>query len=190
MAGYMEQRNTAPKDPRRQYQGAVNRVTGKTFEQVIDASLAYYDHRGEALVLKTPEPMRPTKSVGDGKFIAFYEKRAQPDYKGALRGGRAVVFEAKHTTAARIEQSRVTREQAEVLGKYTALGAECFVFVGFDMREFFRVPWTVWEDMKNQWGRKYVTPKDLESYRAKIGYNGVILILEGINAIQPIAGGV
>lgn len=85
------------KDPMKQYQGAVSRAQGKHFEEYIDLSLHYYEQRGEAVVEKTPEPMRPTKDLGNGKFIAYYEKAAQPDYKGTLKGGRAVVFEAKYT---------------------------------------------------------------------------------------------
>ena len=98
------------KDPMKQYQGAVSRAQGKHFEEYIDLSLRYYEQRGEAVVEKTPEPMRPTKDLGNGKFIAYYEKAAQPDYKGTLKGGRAVVFEAKYTHSAQMEQSRVTRE--------------------------------------------------------------------------------
>ena len=103
------------KDPMKQYQGAVSRAQGKHFEEYIDLSLRYYEQRGEAVVEKTPEPMRPTKDLGNGKFIAYYEKAAQPDYKGTLKGGRAVVFEAKYTHSAQMEQSRVTREQAASL---------------------------------------------------------------------------
>ena len=94
------------KDPMKQYQGAVSRAQGKHFEEYIDLSLRYYEQRGEAVVEKTPEPMRPTKDLGNGKFIAYYEKAAQPDYKGTLKGGRAVVFEAKYTHSAQMEQSR------------------------------------------------------------------------------------
>lgn len=73
------------KDPMKQYQGAVSRAQGKHFEEYIDLSLRYYEQRGEAVVEKTPEPMRPTKDLGNGKFIAYYEKAAQPDYKAPSR---------------------------------------------------------------------------------------------------------
>ena len=51
------------KDPMKQYQGAVSRAQGKHFEEYIDLSLRYYEQRGEAVVEKTPEPMRPTKDL-------------------------------------------------------------------------------------------------------------------------------
>jgi len=40
------------------------------------------------------------------------------------------------------------------------------------------VPWKVWRDMKAAFGRKYVTPKDLEEYRVRLGRSGVLLLLE------------
>ena len=72
-------RMTQPrKDPRRQIQGSLAHARGKNFESRLDASFAYYADRGFAIVEKTPEPMRPAKSLGNGKFIAFFEKKAQP----------------------------------------------------------------------------------------------------------------
>lgn len=59
------------KNPVNQYRGAVARAQGKRFESYIDASLKYYQQQGLAIVEKTPEPMRPTKDLGNGKFIAF-----------------------------------------------------------------------------------------------------------------------
>ena len=106
------------KNPVNQYRGAVARAQGKRFESYIDASLKYYQQQGLAIVEKTPEPMRPTKDLGNGKFIAFFEKAAQPDYKGTLKGGRAVVFEAKFTASDHIDQDRVTQDQAASLDEH------------------------------------------------------------------------
>ena len=61
----------AKKDPMKQYKGAVSRAQGKHFEEYIDLSLRYYEQKGEAIVEKTPDPMRPTKDLGNGKFIAY-----------------------------------------------------------------------------------------------------------------------
>lgn len=78
------------KDPRRQLLGKIAKARGAQFEQRLGESFAYYAQRGYAIIEKTPEPMHPTKSLGNGKFIAYYEKQAQPDYKGTVKGGRAV----------------------------------------------------------------------------------------------------
>ena len=83
---------------RRSYIGARSRVEGAGFENIINSACAYYCSIGLADVEKTPEPMKPIGSPDRaGRFIACYTKQAQPDYKGILRGGKAVNFEAKHT---------------------------------------------------------------------------------------------
>jgi len=170
-------RKDTAKDPRKQYQGATNNQMGRSFEAIINDALAYYAQRGDALIHKTPEPMRPTKDLGGGKFIAHYEKKAQPDYKGVLKGGRAVSFEAKATSTGRMEQGRVTPEQTETLTGLAKMGAECFVIVGFGLRDIFKIPWADWCNMKARWGRKYITPDDLDCCRVQTGRNGQPLIL-------------
>lgn len=170
--------NKAAKDPMRQLQGAVSRAQGRRFEERLDDSFAYYADRGFAIVEKTPEPMRPTKNLGNGKFIAFFEKKAQPDYKGTIKGGRTLLFEAKFTSTDRITQDRVGREQSEYLSRYQRLGARCFVVVGFASGDVYRIPWDVWSNMKAFFGRKYVKEIDLEKFRVHIAWNGVLQLLE------------
>lgn len=165
------------KDPERQLMGAISKAKGKNFETRLDASFTYYKERGSAIVEKTPEPMRPVKPMGNGKFIAYFEKKAQPDYKGTLNGGRTVMFEAKFTSTDRLEQSRVLPGQADYLDRHQALGARCFILAGFDSGEVYNVPWDVWKNMKEQFGRKYVTETDLEPYRVYVAGNGTLLIL-------------
>ena len=165
------------KDPRRQWLGKVAKEKGKQFEKRLDYTFAYYRERGFALIEKTPEPMRPTRSLGGGKFIAYYEKKAQPDYKGLVKGGREFVFEAKFTSSDRMEQSRVLAEQADYMTSHEAMGARCFILAGFDTGNVYRIPWRVWSTMKEQFGRKYVTEADLEQYRVKRAWNDVLLIL-------------
>ena len=167
------------KDPRRQIQGAQAKVVGQYFEKMIDAACRYYEDRQIAVIEKTPEPMRPIKSLGGGKFVAHYEKQAQPDYKGTLANGRAIVFEAKYTSADKIEQSRLTEEQCERLQKYSELGAIAFILVSVDLQNFYRVPWTVWRDMKEIYGHKHMTIEELEPFKIK-ATGGIIRFLEGV----------
>ena len=91
------------KNPVNQYRGRRNRAEGKTFEGLIEQSLHYYNASGAAAIHKMPEPMNPTKSLGGGKFVAFFAKKAMADYRGTLQGGRAIVFEAKHTVNDRMD---------------------------------------------------------------------------------------
>ena len=169
---------TKEKDPRRQLMGKISKAKGKHFEVRLDASFAYYRDRGYAIIEKTPEPMRPTKNLGNGKFIAFFEKKAQPDYKGTIKGGRTVMFEAKFTAKDRMEQDRVEREQGEYLDRHERLGARCYVLDGFGSGEVYRIPWPAWRAMKELFGRKYVTEADLEQYRVHTAWNATLQLLD------------
>lgn len=150
---------------RAQLQGKVNRAQGAAFEDVVNASCLYYELQGEAYIEKTPEPMKVIQAMdrSRGIFKAVFQKPAQPDYKGTMKGGQAICFEAKHTEADRIKQSAVTPEQRDALDKHQAMGAYCFVLVSLGHR-FYRVPWSHWKAMKTFCGHKYMNQKDLEPY--------------------------
>ena len=95
-------------------------------------------------------------------------------------------MEAKHTDADRIERSRLTQEQLDELESYHAIGARAFVLVSFSLRQFFRIPWPVWRDMRERFGRLYVKPEELEEYRVSAP-GGIIKFLEGL--VPPLRHG-
>ena len=99
--------------------------------------------------------------------MACFTTQAQPDYKGTLKGGRSVVFDAKHTDADRMTRSVISAEQEKELNGHLSLGAECFVLISFGFQQYFRVPWEVFRDMKEHFGRKYIKPEDLKEYSVK-----------------------
>lgn len=154
--------------------GRRSRVAGEHWENMIEAACQHYRLKEIAEITKTPEPMKPlSRPNSKGQFTACYTKQAQPDYKGTLKGGRAVVFEAKHTDGDRMQQSVISPEQEKQLDRHLALGAECFVMVSFGFQQFFKVPWEVFRDMKARYGRKYITPEDVQEYRVR--YIGGVL---------------
>ena len=156
--------------------GAKARTNGQQFEELIDRALLRYRTLKIAYIEKTPEPMKPLSKPNQyGQFKACYEKHAQPDYKGTLKGGRAVVFEAKHTDGQRIEQNRVTTEQAAALNRHENMGALCFILVSFRFENFYAVPWKVWRDMGQKFGKVSANEKDLLPYLAP----GIMAFLEG-----------
>ena len=164
----------------RSIRGLQSKRAGEHFENMIEASLKWYEAKGAATITKTPEPMRPLRPPNSkGQFLACYVKAAQPDFQGTMRGGRSVVFEAKHTEGDKIEYSRLTDEQIEKLSTHHALGAAAFVAVGLGFEDFYRVPWEVWRDMKDIYGRKHMKRDDLEPYRVQY-IAGVLKLLEGI----------
>lgn len=164
------------KNPQRQLQGKINRDKGKRFEALLDASFEYYRVKGFAHIEKTPEPMKPLRSLEAGKFIACFEKRAQPDYKGVVKGGREVVYEAKFTVSDRLEQNRVLPSQADYMRRHQSLGARCYVLSGFGSGTVYKIPWGVWDSMKERFGRKYVKEGDLKQYTVPVSWNGVLML--------------
>lgn len=163
-----------------QIAGKQAKVNGDIFENMITASCNYYHDRGIAKIEKTPEPM---KQVGPknqrGQFTAYYLKQAQPDYGGTLKGGWSIYFEAKHTDSDRIDQRRLTQEQSDDLEHHHKLGAVAFVLVSFGLCDFYRIPWPVWRDMAEIFGRKYIKQSEIERYEVP-SVAGYIKFLDGI----------
>lgn len=171
----------AKKDPKRQLQGALSRRQGAAFEDYLKAACEHYKRAGAADIEKTPEPMKVLYPLPGqpGRFVCCFEKTAQPDFKGTLRGGRCIVFDAKLTGDDRIEQQAVTEEQEGDLARQDALGAVSCVVVSLRLRSFYRVPWATWAAMKSLYGRKYMTAEDLAPYAVPLE-RGIIKFLGGI----------
>ena len=147
--------------------GLKARNNGQQFESLIEKALLRYKVLNKAFIEKTPEPMKPLQKPNPkGQFLACYVKHAQPDYKGTLKGGCSVVFEAKHTDDLRIDQRRVTEEQAIALSRHEKLGAIAFVLVSFRFENFYCVPWNVWANMQQHFGKVSVNENDLLPYLA------------------------
>lgn len=161
------------KDAQKSWRASASRDLGKAWETMIEGANEIYRYCGAADIRKTPEPMRPLKDIGGGKFVACFEKKSEPDFKGVLRGGRCVCFEAKATDDDKMLQSRVTEAQTEILERYNALGAICFVAVSFGLQDNFLVPWRVWRSMKDIFGRKYIKRDEIEVYRIKTRNGGI-----------------
>ena len=160
--------------------GKRSKRAGQLFENIVDASCRFYEELGIAKIEKTPEPMKVLSRMDkQGTFKACFTKAAQPDYKGTLKGGRAIIFEAKHTDQESITYTRLTEAQLKAMEEYHAMGAECFILASFSFCDFYRIPWEEWRDMPLLYGRKYIKRCELE--RFKIKENGNILyFLDGL----------
>lgn len=171
--------NHPGKNPHNQRRGAQNKAQGGILEKFIDASCIHYRDCGLAEIEKTPEPFKVTRRVSEYEFHGHFEKQAQPDYKGALHGGRAIVFEAKHSESDRILKNRVTEMQTATLNRYQKLGARCFVLVSLRFQVFAFVPWEHWLEMKQRFKHLHMTESDLQQYR--VPFNGrIITFLKGV----------
>lgn len=158
--------------------GKRSRTAGNIWENIIEASCEYYRAKGLANIEKSPEPMKPIGPKDrNGHFMACYTKMAQPDYKGTLKGGRSIVFEAKCTEAGRMNRDVISSEQEKQLDLHERLGAACYVMVTFNFSHFFKIPWEIFRDMKQRYGRKYITPADVQDYKAPF-IGGVVHFLD------------
>ncbi len=161
---------------RQQYKNRVNNAQGRHFEREILAGCRIYEQYGIAVIDKTPEPFRVTsKNRKTGEFTGRFGSHAQPDFQGTLYTGRSIVFEAKWTGKDRIARNVLTATQMEVLEKHRSLGALCGVCICI-RDEFFFVPWDVWRDMKDIYGRQYLKAEDIKQYKVK--FDGAVHFLQ------------
>lgn len=68
----------------------------------------------------------------------------------------------------------LTDTQMDVLEKHSRLGALCGVCICIQ-DDFFFIPWNVWRDMKEMYGRQYLKSEDIEEYKVK--FDGAVHFL-------------
>ena len=168
------------KNPYRQLQGKVNHFLGENFENRITNICKYYEINNLAKIEKTPEPMKIIQHIDHGHFEAIFTKAAQPDFKGCIKGGKTVVFDAKFTQSDRITYQALSENQREALMYYHKLEAISFVLVGFANGEIYKVGIENWENMKKDFGRKYILQTELDEkyFKVKKKKNGIEDFLE------------
>lgn len=156
------------KKPNRQLAGRVSHGIGENFELEIENICNIYETKKLAKIEKTPEPMKVLRHIDGATFEAVFTKAAQPDFKGTIKGGRTVVFDAKYTESDRITYQVLSDFQRETLLKYKELGAIAFILVGFSDGSIYRIDIDTWESMKENFGRKYLKQTELEEMALKI----------------------
>lgn len=161
-----------------QLRNRVSNDLGRAFENLIMKGCQYYALEGRAVINKVYEPYRCIKKFSGGKFTGQFTGRAEPDFKGVLRGGRAVAFECKSTRKSRIQRNVLTDEQMEWLQTQAKMGALAFVCIDISGR-FFSVPWYVWHSMKDIYNKKFLMPGDILEY--EVEYDGAVRFLDYVN---------
>lgn len=164
------------KSATRQLQGKINRELGKNFEEQVETIAEIYRLNKLAIIEKTPEPMKILKHIEKGRFEAVFSKSAQPDFKGVLKGGKTVVFDAKFTESSNITYQALSDHQRQILAQYDEMGAMAFVLVGFADGNMYKIDIKMWENMKEIFGHKHIKQEELEQnhLRAKKAKNGII----------------
>lgn len=151
----------------RSYKSRLNNAQGQIIEKEIERACLYYRGDGVAEIEKTPEPFSVKEKKERGCFIGrFGGKKAQPDFKGTLLGGRSIVFEVKSTNESTIKQSVLTDNQSNLLECHYKLGAIAFVCVAIG-QNYFTIPWNKWRDMKKIYGRKYIKADEVKDFQVR-----------------------
>lgn len=165
------------------YKNRVSSEGGRGFEELIKKGCEYYAGRGRAMISKVHEPYIVTKILPDGGFIGKFIGRAEPDFKGVLKGGQAIAFEAKSTSKSRIQRSVLTPEQMQWLDAQMMMGALTYVCVGMTDKQkrarFFMIPWHTWADMKIDYGKKFLMPDDIPEYEVR--FDGTLKFLDYVS---------
>ena len=143
----------------------MSNTKGKQLEDIITFQCGIYRRKGVAIIEKTPEPFLVLKKEKNGMFTGrFTAKHAQPDFQGTLAGGRSIVIEAKSTSKDRILFRALTETQQDLLEVHSFFGA-LFLVLCEIQENAFSIPWIVWKEMKERYGRKYLRADDIREYQ-------------------------
>lgn len=145
------------------YQSHANNRIGKDFEDLILAGCEYYRRKGLAEINRIPEHFRVTKTLRNGSFSGVFTGLAQQDFAGTMKGGKSIAFEAKATQSDRIKFSVLSKEQMDKLALHHSLGAITGVCCRVKNTCAF-VPWQKWSNMKQLYGRLYMTEDEVRAY--------------------------
>ena len=136
----------------------------------------FYKRKGLADIARIDESFRVLKVKQAGRFEGRFTRNANPDFEGTLSGGMSICFECKYTSKESIRQSVITKYQVEVLDRKYRLGGVVGVLCGIQER-YFLVPWKVWREMQEIFGKKSVNADDLKEY--EVYFNNGIRFLDG-----------
>lgn len=138
----------------------------------LEASLE--QHHAAAALLKLAEVRRVSPHVlhlGPGRlpgtFSARFDAPGGCDYRGTLRGGRALVAEAKSTQGATLAWSDFTEAERADMAAASELGALCLVlWRSAELAALFAVPWQAMPWKKSGAGQG-VRAVDVEEWRVR-----------------------
>ena len=152
--------------------------SGSRFEALIEKACDRYREDGMAIIYKNSEPLRPSGKFGKGGAIsAYYQKKSVPDFTGVVKGGQAIMFEAKHVSGKpSIPFSRLQEHQERYLIDFEAMGAQSYVLIGFDMTDFYKIPIDDYLNFKANNGKKSLNKNEIEDYRIEKTAKGLDFI--------------
>lgn len=150
--------------PRRRAGGRPRRPQanrGRAWEDYLELLHRGYQARGQAVVLRTPPPVKVLGKIdGVGRFLACFTATGPPDYLG-LAGGLGIAAEAKECSVPRWSLAGLPVHQAQVLDAWQTQGGVAVVLLHYLPRQQGLVlpwdrlgrRWHTWQLTKQQPGR-------------------------------------
>lgn len=141
---------------------------GAALERALDEHHAHALRMGLAEVRRvSPHVLHLGPGLLPGTFSARFDGDGGCDRRGTLRGGRALIVEAKSTAAGNLAWSEFTAAELADLETATQLGALCLVvWERRDLCALFAVPWDAMPWVVNGKGRS-VRAEDLDGWRVR-----------------------
>ncbi len=96
---------------------------GEAWERLLCALHARYIREGVAVVERCHPEVKQVGVAPGGRFIGIRPKWGPVDFVGTLRGGRAIVFDAKWTGKRLFPCANIEPHQARDLARHAAAGA-------------------------------------------------------------------
>lgn len=145
--------------------GRKAKQNGKRFETLLDKYFSFFAEMGYCNIEKTPEPFKFIKPYSNNLFVGCFVKSAQPDYKGTLQGGRAIVLEAKSVENGKIQKSALTDNELKELLRHQKLGA-CSGVLVYDNEKanIHLLPVVMFEKMEEIFGKKHIKLSQVKRY--------------------------
>jgi recombination protein U len=141
---------------------------GRGWEQLLELWHARYEARGQAVVLRTPPPMRILRSLSGGQFVAVYATEGPPDYV-LLAAGLAVAAEAKDCVADRWQLAKLHPHQARRLTAWEAQGGLGVVLLRHQPSSTqWVLPWQRLRPVWERWHEAAGTGRDLPRGSASV----------------------
>ena len=176
---------------------------GMNFEKMINISNEQYAKKGIAYIQKIPTEIIPIRDNSGKVCNVKICGKSTVDYIGRF-GKNPIAIEAKRTSKNRIPLKAVKEHQRKFLEDWTRNGDGLgYVFVSFQEKDFFLVPWSTWKGaliantLKKQnksdgiekipkelnYGNEFITSglasfhknELLEEWRVTMGQDGIVL---------------
>jgi len=147
---------------------------GTAWEQLLELHATRYERAGQAVVLRTPPPVKLLKAMPGGRWLAVMTSEGPPDYSmlvGRPAGGPlAVLAEAKNNDSGRWALKQLHPHQAQKLQLWHGLGGLACVILGHQpTRTGYVLPWATLGPVWQRWHAQKLTGRKATSGTASLG---------------------